>query len=147
MNSISPLVVIKRDVQILLYFSWNPALKGTLIFLIVPGMNPNVHFVMIIIHYPVFQGKSIIFPHIYMDLHIVPLISRVLPVPGESTGGKIACHSHMSSHTTRDHPVKRENHFNTFLSKNFISTSFLPRIRCLLFLAINITHKVPQLIC
>lgn len=147
MNSISPLVIIKRDVQILLYFSWNPAWKDTLIFLIVPRTNPSVHFSMIIIHYPVLQGKSITFPHIYKDLHRVPLISRALSVPVENTGGKTAFHSHMSSHTTRDYPVRERTISIVFLTKNLVfdNLSLFPRIGFSLFLAINIAHRGHQL--
>lgn len=108
-------------------------------------MNPNVHFSMIIICYPVFQGKSIIFPHIYKGLHTVPLISRALSVPVGNTGGKTACHSRMSSHTTRDYPV-RENNFNIFSHKDFsLQQSLLPRIRFSLFLATNFPRKGQQL--
>lgn len=76
---------------------------------------------MIVTHHRVSQGKSIIFPHIYKDHHTVPLISRELSVPVESTGGKTACHSHMSSHTTRDYPVReRISSIIVFPTKNLI---------------------------
>lgn len=119
MNSVSPLVIIKRDVQILLRFSWNPTLKDTLIFCIIPRRNPDVHFSILIICYPVIQGKSLIFPHIYKDLHTAPLLSRALSVPGENTEGKTAYHSRMPSHTTRDYPV-RETAISIVLRKNSV---------------------------
>lgn len=109
-------------------------------------MNPNVYFSMIMICYPVFWGKSIIFPHIYKDLHTVPLISRALSVPVENTGGRTACHSHTSSHTTRDYPV-RESTISTVFSYWEISLqkSLLPRIRFSIFPATNFASRGHQL--
>jgi len=109
-------------------------------------MNPNVHVFIIMICYPVFQGKSIIFPRIYTDLHTAPLISRARSVPVENTGGKTACHSRMSSHTARDYPVRERTISVVFVIKNLVFNNlYFHEIRFSLFLATNFAHSCHQL--
>lgn len=90
-------------------------------------MNPDVHFSMLSIHYCVFKGKSVISPHIYKDLHTVPLTSIALSVPLGSTGEKTAYHSHMSSHTTRGCPIRDRTSSVSFPHKeSSLHQSLLP---------------------
>lgn len=94
-------------------------------FHILQGMNPSVQFSIIGICYDVGRCKPIIFPHICKDLHTVPLLSRALSVPVGSTEGKTACHSHTSSHTARDYPVRETVISVVFLKMYFQESGFL----------------------